>query len=83
MHLIHLVCACTCFFCIHHHSNANSHSCINFLFYLPNYCSVAGELASELLDRNMMPKIADFGFSKLIVASTDTYRTESQLKGTP
>lgn len=38
--------------------------------------------ANILLDRNMMPKIADLGLSK-IVASTDTYRTESQLKGTP
>jgi len=65
MHLIHLVCACTCFFCIHHHSNANSHSCINFLFYLPNYCSVAGELASELnypvVDPNFMCDNHDLG----------------------
>jgi len=40
MQMIPLVCACTCFFCIDHHSNADSPSCINFLFYLPNYCSV-------------------------------------------
>lgn len=38
--------------------------------------------ANILLDRNMMPKIADLGLSK-IVASTDTYKTESQLRGTP
>lgn len=36
--------------------------------------------ANILLDSNMMPKIADLGLSK-IVASTDTYQTQSQLKG--